>query len=253
MKENNDDMYGRNQEGESHSSIEEQSGGQFSLLTLYKQQIVKYEKEIAELKKELRKAREQNGTSGQSDSTGDARQVKEADKRAAMPDRTPAGAWERPKVQQESTNPPHSNKGLHAVYVTIILVLLAFGGMMYIYPGAFVSDKLVADSEEELTPEQLDSIRFAEALETGKSENLPMYHNKLGEYSYTGRVNSDGEPNGKGEAKFPNGDTFVGIFENGELKTGRYTWAEDGEYFEGTFKDGEPSEGHYYDKNDTKL
>lgn len=252
MKGNNDDMYGRNLEGESPDSYEEQSGGQFSLLTLYKQQIVKYEKEIAELKKELRKAREQNGTSGQSAGTTDARQVKEADERAAMPERTPAGAWDKPEFQQGSPNPPHSNKGLHAIYVTIILVLLAFGGIMYIYPGAFVSDKLVADSEEELTPEELDSIRIAEAIATGEAENMIVYHDKLGLYRYTGRVNSNGEPDGKGEAKFSNKDTFVGTFENGELKSGKYTWAEDGGYFEGSFKDSEPYKGSYYDKNGRK-
>lgn len=43
-------------------------------------------------------------------------------------------------------------------------------------------------------------------------------------YSYTGEINGKGERQGYGDAVFITGATFSGIFENGRMKKGTYTW-----------------------------
>jgi serine/threonine protein kinase len=105
-----------------------------------------------------------------------------------------------------------------------------------------------------------------------------FYSSSLGDCSYTGEVDDDNKPNGKGVAvwskgdaakydgewvhgvmegkttyKYRNGDVFVGTFKANLFSRGRYTIAESGEYFEGSFKNGEPDEGSWYDKKGNKL
>lgn len=92
-------------------------------------------------------------------------------------------------------------------------------------------------------------------IEKKKVEKVKILSTKLNTYVYTGMVNSEGIPDGEGEAVFSNGDTFVGTFDNGELLFGRYTWVNDSSYFKGRFKDSEPDDqrGGYFDKNGKKL
>lgn len=102
-------------------------------------------------------------------------------------------------------------------------------------------------------------------------------NNVLGGYVYAGPVDEDGEPNGFGEAKFTdgqtykgyfehgvfqgedaefkmkNGDLFIGSFVNNLFEKGTYTVAATGEYFEGTFKKGQPSVGTWYNSSGEKL
>lgn len=99
---------------------------------------------------------------------------------------------------------------------------------------------------------------------------------KSEEYSYTGPVDTDGQPNGTGKAVFKNGRVYEGPFVHGKLEgknatfnldgdvftgefrdnmfyQGRYTVKDDGSYFEGTFTNGQPDKGTWYDKNGNKL
>lgn len=88
---------------------------------------------------------------------------------------------------------------------------------------------------------------------------------------YSGEINTDNMPHGKGAAHFDkgdicvgtfengkiegdsivytvsNGDTFVGSFRNNEFYEGRYTSKKDGRYFVGTFKEFTPDRGQWYD------
>ena len=90
-----------------------------------------------------------------------------------------------------------------------------------------------------------------------------LYNNPvLGEYLYTGPIDKEKKPHGKGEAKFENGDIyqgdfnhgsfeghatyiyaigdkFVGIFKNNYFQQGTYTCG-NGNYFRGGFKEGQP-------------
>lgn len=93
----------------------------------------------------------------------------------------------------------------------------------------------------------------------------------LGNAIYSGEIDENGLPHGKGIAIWEkgegikydgewnhgnmegltsythrSGDTFVGIFKDNHYYNGRYTVKEDGTYFEGTFKNGQPDEGLWY-------
>ena len=106
--------------------------------------------------------------------------------------------------------------------------------------------------------------------------NEPMT-SPIGDYSYTGPVDENGKPDGKGGAIFSdgrsyngffvhgimqgkdarfqmgNGDTFEGEFRDNRFYEGRYTISEDGSYFKGTFKNGQPDQGQWYDKNGNRI
>lgn len=229
------DRYGRGggeEQGRSHGG---QQGDQFSLLALYKEQIVKYEAEIEELKRELEEAREQIG---QADKSPVADNTWTESKPAPMPE------------------PAKSNASLHFTYGIIILVLVTFAAIMYVYPGAFVGDDTGTDSRRtEYDNEQVavpDSMAYAETADI--VQDVEIYNSKLGTYRYSGSVNSDGMPDGEGEATFSNRDRFVGTFNNGDIIYGRYTWTQAGVYFEGSFINCEPDEknGSYYDRNGNK-
>ena len=94
----------------------------------------------------------------------------------------------------------------------------------------------------------------------------------IGECTYSGPVDSNKLPDGKGTVKFAegrlyigsfkngvmdgeatfyygNGDTFEGTFKNNSFYEGKYTIKSDGSYFQGTFKNGQPDKGDWYDKN----
>ena len=95
--------------------------------------------------------------------------------------------------------------------------------------------------------------------------------------TYTGEVNAQGVPHGKGQAWFKDGryykgtfangnmhgdnayfsykegDVFEGSFDNNKFDRGKYTIKESGEYFDGTYKDGKPLHGKWYDKNGKLL
>ena len=107
------------------------------------------------------------------------------------------------------------------------------------------------------------------------------YNNELGEYSYTGPLDKDGRPHGKGSALFTsgelkgniytgefkhgifdganahyylrNGDEFEGTFKNNKYSYGTYTIKSSGEYFKGSFKNGQPAQGDWYNKSGKKL
>ena len=98
-----------------------------------------------------------------------------------------------------------------------------------------------------------------------------------GECFYTGEVNDDGLPEGKGKASFTNGDVcqgtfvngqidgddinyhfkdgdvFTGSIKNGMLIKGKYTDHKTHSYFVGSFEDNQPSVGKWYDKNDKLI
>lgn len=93
---------------------------------------------------------------------------------------------------------------------------------------------------------------------------------KFGMGRYTGPVNENNAPNGRGEAwfddgsyykgqfvngvmqgdscyfRFDNGDVFEGSFVNNEFSEGKVTFANDGSGFEGTFKNGQPDKGSWF-------
>ncbi len=103
------------------------------------------------------------------------------------------------------------------------------------------------------------------------------FNSVLGESSYTGPVDEQGQPHGIGEASFSdgrlykgpfvhgkmegdnvtfiydNGDSFNGSFKDNQFLKGRYTIKADGSYFDGTFKNGQPDKGQWYSKSGTPF
>lgn len=123
----------------------------------------------------------------------------------------------------------------------------------------------------EPTVEVVDSAAVEQKVLDAKL-TIPM-----GECSYTGVVNADGMPDGRGVATFKNGDkvtgtfvngnvdgpngrydfadgdSFEGTFKNNEFYDGRYYLTKDGTYFQGTFKNNSPASGQWYDINGKKI
>lgn len=110
-------------------------------------------------------------------------------------------------------------------------------------------------------------------------ENLKTTNQLLGECLYTGPVDDEGLPHGKGKATFEkgdalsyegnfnhgvmegpdavyqykSGDTFTGTFKNNRFSEGKYTTSQ-GDYFIGTFDDkGNPDNGKWYDSKGNPM
>jgi len=119
-------------------------------------------------------------------------------------------------------------------------------------------------------------LYFNGAIGGNTVDNVDLAIEQLGTCKYTGQVNDEGLPHGKGKAVFSdgriyegpfvngkcegekvvltyeNGDTFEGTFQDNDLKEGKFTNHQSGYYFKGTFRDGVPDEGKWFDKNDNE-
>ena len=180
---------------------------------------------------------------------------------------TVVGKKPEPKPIPEPTPKPFPAKWVAAGVAGILLaVLLVF----VLKPSDNPDPKPVADSTLVAAVQQAKEV-------TVKTVKDRYFKSALGVCSYTGPVDGEDQPNGRGEASFTdgrlyrgpfvhgtmegdgaffrydNGDTFEGSFKNNAFARGRYTMKADGSYFEGTFKDGQPDKGQRYDKNNNKI
>ena len=147
--------------------------------------------------------------------------------------------------------------------------------------------KTCGSAPEEKTP----AVTVAPQTESPEAitvENMKA-SNTLGDYLYTGMIDADSLPHGKGEAVFSNsetaksykgsfvhgvmdgsdaeyvfqnGDAFIGSFKDGHFDEGKLTIAQTGEYYVGKFNvdgvpptdaDGNPTDGKWYDKDGNEL
>ena len=145
------------------------------------------------------------------------------------------------------------------------ILIIVGAGVFFIAGGGDSSD------------EKKEAVEQTEISQPVSVEDMD-YKTVLGEVKYTGEVNSENIPNGKGVAKFPNGsvydgewkdgnmtgeshytlpngDTFEGTWLNNEYENGRYTIKEDGSYYEGKFKNGEGYKegGKWYEKSGKEI
>ena len=131
-------------------------------------------------------------------------------------------------------------------------------------------------SVEKVGTDEVPVVKIVDEILPKTVTNQQM-SSSIGDYSYTGPVDSDGKPDGTGEARFSdgrsyigpfvhgvmqgtgarflmaNGDEFEGEFRDNRFYNGQYTVKEDGSYFKGTFKNGQPDQGNWYDKNGKRL
>lgn len=114
-----------------------------------------------------------------------------------------------------------SRKYVHYLLMTIILISLL--GLFLHYYGSM--------SHDVKTHEVKDSI---------------CVNPVMGQYEYSGSIDINGLPDGKGKAIFPQGDIYEGEFSHGVFE-GKCTYynAETGDRFDGTYKDNKRYEGTY--------
>ena len=130
----------------------------------------------------------------------------------------------------------------------------------------YLKDFIAANADSAISEEENEQP----VLEVTEKQ---FFNETLKEYTYTGPVDSDGLPNGRGTAilktgqtykgpfehgvfqgenvefVFSNGDVFKGSFKNNLFDYGVLTKALKDEKFEGVFKNGQPFTGTWYTKN----
>ena len=159
----------------------------------------------------------------------------------------------------------------------LLTVIITLGIVVAVVVG-WMSINLLSSSDEKSQDEPAESI--AAQKHSVKNMNITTSLNKaLGSCIYTGEVDDNNLPNGKGKArfadgsiyngefvhgklegkaKFTNGDgsnVFEGTFKNDAYHNGKLTDTSTGSYFIGDFKDGEPvkSSGKVYDRQGNEI
>ncbi len=167
------------------------------------------------------------------------------------------------------TTAPKSNKlpliigGVGGVLLLIAIAVVAF----IVYPKLKGGDSADPDNTE-----------VSVSRQTVTEEPIYGADNSVA-FKYTGEVNENMKPDGKGVAKytdsvkdtykgkfkngvrvdengeltFKNGDSYKGTFVDDHFGEGTYTIAEDKSYFVGTFQDYNPYTGEWYDKTGKLL
>lgn len=144
------------------------------------------------------------------------------------------------------------------VLVIVVLFVLNYGSCSNSF-----------DSASETTPAPIET--------TIKTVDGMQYQTAIGGCKYSGSVDTDDRPDGRGWAMFDDGRYYIGDFEHGELTGencvfkypegdtfegkfrknmfwyGKYTIAKDESYFVGDFENGKPKSGTWYDKNGKVL
>ena len=181
---------------------------------------------------------------------------------------TEIGTVITPKV---ITSPKQSNstlskrRGLLWISMTIFVVVVL--GLIYVFGRRMSTNKA-----------EMDMVNSEISIVKGKAyENVV-----LGDYLYTGPVDAEGVPHGRGTAVFvkngiPNGNTyegpiehgvfsgsnakfkygaentFEGSFKNNMYAEGKLRVNTTGQFFMGTFYEGEPYDGTWYDESGKSI
>ncbi len=168
--------------------------------------------------------------------------------------------------QNKTSKPLWKKKMIFTVLGSLLFVIIMI-------TAAYISH--IGNSETTVTTDTIEAVvdSVAEVVDSFRVDVSAMpFHNALGDFTYTGEVNEDQIPQGKGMASFKNGNYYEGLFKNGNLdgKDGSFTFdngdifvgsfknnyfsegtyyvKETGEFFKGTFKNGNPADGTWYDK-----
>ena len=198
---------------------------------------------------------------------------------------------EPPRVEQheDEENSEHPGGGKKKWLIVAACILVGFVSSIVLIPRLSnkqsTTDGPTIESTEEAVLEQdtvetvSEQVTEETVLEQEVKEEVitvtdKEYKNKtLGIYTYTGPVDNDSLPNGRGEAKlkskatykgsfvhgvfegedaefvFFNGDVFKGLFKDNLFAHGILTKKRDGSYFDGDFQNGNAFNGKWYDKN----
>lgn len=173
-----------------------------------------------------------------------------------------------PSLPPSSKSVPNKNRIIFKV-ITPIIILAVFVIVALMVLPVLNKETEKSNIRPVVIEESIDSL-----LHTVTNTRIIIPE---GECTYTGEVNTDGIPNGKGQAWFKDGryykggfvngnmhgenayfcykqgDVFEGSFENNKFSQGTFTINSSGEYFRGTFQDGNPLHGKWFDKNGNLL
>lgn len=132
-------------------------------------------------------------------------------------------------------SPRKQEQKRYIVGIVIVAVLITLG---------IISCFLIFNSSKKITEKAVlpqDSTATMQRVKDSVCIN-PI----AGEFKFTGSIDRDKKPHGKGIALFPQGDIYVGEFYHGNIEGhGIYENKSVGERFEGTFKNNERFEGTY--------
>lgn len=166
-----------------------------------------------------------------------------------------------------------SNRYLWISLVVVGIIVLVGGSSLlvrsYDSPSVMNNNNSIAPADTAVAVEETIAVEVVQNKTISTT---------LGECTYSGQIDENGKPNGRGVAVWSkgdgkkydgewvhgnmegetsyihrSGDTFVGTFKNNKYHEGRYTIISSGEYYEGTFKNGQPDKGNWYNKNGRKL
>ncbi|MDE6011365.1 MAG: protein kinase [Prevotella sp.] len=183
----------------------------------------------------------------------------------------PLGTQPTKKETNTAPDNPLTGQGKKKWMWMAIVGAVVIGGLVM---GAL----LLQDNTISADIEEKDETKVETSTPLVKTVTSMFYHSALGDCSYTGDVDDDNKPHGKGVATWTSGDgleydgkwvhgvmegqthytqrsgdIFVGTFKSNRYDKGKYTIISTGDYFEGTFKNGQPDKGDWYDKNGNKY
>ena len=172
------------------------------------------------------------------------------------------------RTTSQSTNASiaydNNNEGLNKNTIIFIVAALVIGILVFLNNGSCGAS--------------YEDTNTAQPAETNIKEASRMnYETAIGGCQYTGPLDENNKPHGKGEAyfndgryysggfkhgvlegklcvfKYSNNDSFYGEFRNNSFYHGDYTISKDGSYFRGYYVNGQPYSGTWYDKNGMVL
>ena len=179
---------------------------------------------------------------------------------------------QKEEVKTITGNNSTKHRNRKGYWITSVVAIIVVGLILAI--SSQKVNKLSVDTEE-----KTDTVAVLdENIAYHQTVTSMFYHSALGDCSYTGEVDDENKPHGKGVAEWTSGDglkydgdwvhgvmegqthyiqrsgdTFVGMFKANKYYKGKYTINSSGDYFEGTFKNGQPDNGDWYDKNGNKY
>ncbi len=153
----------------------------------------------------------------------------------------------------------NNNQGVNPNTIIFIVAVLVIAFILFINNGSCGS------SYEDSNTAQPTETKIKEASRMN-------YETAIGGCQYTGPLDENNKPHGKGEAyfndgryysggfnhgvlegklcvfRYSNNDSFYGEFRNNSFYHGDYTISKDGSYFRGYYVNGQPYSGTWYDK-----
>lgn len=137
----------------------------------------------------------------------------------------------RPKKTKKPTPPNDGDNGKkHSTikkYIVASVTILAIV-LLLVYSAQYnINKKTHANTTEEV----IDSAKI--------KYDVPG----LFKCDYSGHINKEGKPHGRGTARFENGNVFTGYWNNGNMAEGTYTYSSTGDVYSGKFVNNKFSQG----------